>query len=105
MEIYCVGYRKYPPTYFIGSTADTNSTKKFSTPARTDSSYNPLHTFDLPKGSEKHYQQQYADMYFLRLSMLKPIVEQKAEEAWRDFEVILWHDSRNKFEGLLLIFR
>jgi hypothetical protein len=44
-------------------------------------------------------------MYFLRLTMLKPIVEQKAEEAWRDFEVILWHDSRNKFEGLLLIFR
>jgi len=44
-------------------------------------------------------------MYFLRLAMLKPVVEQKAEEAWRDFEVILWHDSRNKLEGLLLIFR
>ena len=51
------------------------------------SNYNPLHTFDLPKGDEKHYQQQYADIYFLRLSMLKPAVEEAAREAWADFEV------------------
>lgn len=51
------------------------------------SSYNPLHTFDLPKGEQKHYTQQYADMYFLRLAMLKPTVEQIASEAWDDFQL------------------
>jgi len=44
-------------------------------------------------------------MYFLRLAMLKPVVEQKAEEAWRDFEVTPRHDPQNKLEGLLLILR
>jgi DNA polymerase delta subunit 2 len=56
-------------------------------PSRLPSSYNPLHTFDLPKGADKQYQHQYADMYFLRLAVLKPIVEQRAEEAWKDFEL------------------
>lgn len=46
-----------------------------------------MHTFDLPKGGEKHYQQQYADMYFLRLAQLKEAVKQRAEEAWGDFTV------------------
>lgn len=31
--------------------------------------------------------QQYADMYFLRLVQLKPVVEKVAEEAWESFEV------------------
>ncbi|KAF2454835.1 DNA polymerase alpha/epsilon subunit B [Lineolata rhizophorae] len=54
---------------------------------RTRSSYNPLRTFELPKGGQKHYQQQYADMYFVRLAQLKPAVERIAEEAWDDFEI------------------
>ena len=54
---------------------------------RTPSSYDPLHTFDLPKGRDKTYQNQYADMYFLRLAKLKPAVEQIAAEAWDDLEV------------------
>ncbi|CAO2649025.1 Nn.00g099740.m01.CDS01 [Neocucurbitaria sp. VM-36] len=56
-------------------------------PSRNPSSYNPLHTFELPKGTDKHYGQQFADMYFLRLAMLKKAVKQKAEDAWSDFEL------------------
>lgn len=56
-------------------------------PTRDASAYNPLHTFELPKGAEKTYTHQFADMYFLRLSQLKPAVKQKAQEAWSDFEL------------------
>lgn len=59
----------------------------FSTNDRVASTYTPLHTFDLGKGEAKHYQQQFADMYFTRLTRLKPAVEQIAAEAWDDFEV------------------
>ncbi|MCJ1415017.1 hypothetical protein MMC32_001347 [Xylographa parallela] len=60
---------------------------EYSPLERLPSYYNPLHTFDLAKGDQKHYQQQYADIYFLRLAMLKPAVKQAAEAAWEDFEV------------------
>jgi DNA polymerase delta subunit 2 len=58
-----------------------------SIPSRAESLYNPLHTFELPKGIEKNYAHQFADMYFLRLAQLKTAVMQKAQEAWEDFEV------------------
>lgn len=58
-----------------------------SAPPRGESAYSPLHTFELPKGTDKHYGQQFADMYFLRLAQLKTAVKQKAEDAWSDFEV------------------
>ncbi|KAH7072607.1 DNA polymerase alpha/epsilon subunit B-domain-containing protein [Paraphoma chrysanthemicola] len=58
-----------------------------SVPTRNPSNYNPLHTFILPKGTEKHYAQQFADMYFLRLSQLKKAVKAKAHEAWDDFKL------------------
>lgn len=54
---------------------------------RQPSYYNPLDTYTLAKGDQKHYQQQYGDMYFLRLAKLKPAVEAIADEEWRDFEV------------------
>lgn len=62
---------------------------QYPTITRTASTYNPLHTFNLAKGAQKHYQQQYADMYFVRLAELKPVVETIAQEAWEDFEVIV----------------
>ncbi|KAL2698840.1 hypothetical protein AAEP93_010228 [Penicillium crustosum] len=49
---------------------------------RTPSHYNPRLTFHLPAGAGRHYQQQYDDMYFLRLAKLKPSVEQVAMDAW-----------------------
>ena len=49
---------------------------------RTASTYKPLHSFSLNK--EKPYQQQFADMYFLRLTKIKPVVERIASEAWSD---------------------
>ncbi len=59
----------------------------YPTVERHQSHYNPLHTFDLAKGDQKHYQQQYGDMYFLRLAKLKPAVEELAIEAWDGLEV------------------
>lgn len=52
---------------------------------RIPANYNPLTNYNLPKN--RHYTQQYADMYFARLAQLKPAVEQVAAEAWQDFEI------------------
>lgn len=49
---------------------------------RTPSTYKPLHSFRLEK--DKSYKQQYADMYFLRLTKIKPALEQIASVAWAD---------------------
>jgi hypothetical protein len=70
----------------------------FSSQNRTPSSYNPLNTFILPKGDEKHYAQQFADMYFLRLAMLKPDIEKIALDAWKDFEVKLFGIQHSRKE-------
>jgi DNA polymerase delta subunit 2 len=73
------------------ATADGNMLKDapvaYSAPSRNESIYDPLRTFELPKGADKHYSQQFADMYFLRLAQLKEHVMEKAHEAWDDFEV------------------
>lgn len=61
----------------------------YPTIQRHSSLYNPLHSFDLAKGDQKHYQQQYGDMYFLRLAKLKPVVEEIAKESWSEIEVSL----------------
>ncbi|KAF3770897.1 hypothetical protein M406DRAFT_245722 [Cryphonectria parasitica EP155] len=47
---------------------------------RLQSKYKSLDTFKLEKG--RSYQQQYADTYFLRLTQIKPAVEEVAEAAW-----------------------
>jgi DNA polymerase delta subunit 2 len=62
-----------------------NSDDKFTALARQPSSYKPFETYALEK--EKHYQQQFGDMYFLRLAKLKPAVELIASEAWDGFLV------------------
>jgi DNA polymerase delta subunit 2 len=49
-------------------------------PVRRPSSYKPLRTFDLDK--QRSYQQQFGDMYFLRLTKIKPAVEEVAAAAW-----------------------
>lgn len=59
--------------------------QKYASLERQTTSYKPLETFALEK--EKHYQQQYGDMYFLRLTKLKPAVERIAEEAWDGFQI------------------
>ncbi|KUI71697.1 DNA polymerase delta small subunit [Cytospora mali] len=47
---------------------------------RLQSTYKPLDTFKLEKN--RSYQQQYADTYFLRLTKIKPAVDEVAEAAW-----------------------
>ncbi|KAL1863075.1 hypothetical protein VTK73DRAFT_6477 [Phialemonium thermophilum] len=49
-------------------------------PERVSSNYKPLNTFTLPQ--DRKYQQQYADIYFLRLTKLKPAVEEVATAEW-----------------------
>ncbi|KAJ5201840.1 uncharacterized protein N7498_006503 [Penicillium cinerascens] len=63
------------------------SNEEYEPAYRTPSSYNPLDTFRLPMGGVRHYQQQYGDMYFLRLAKLKPAVEQIAAAAWDGFNI------------------
>lgn len=48
--------------------------------ARTPSSYKPLQTFTLDK--QRSYQQQFGDMYFLRLTKIKPAVDAVASATW-----------------------
>ncbi|KAK0636354.1 DNA polymerase alpha/epsilon subunit B-domain-containing protein [Bombardia bombarda] len=47
---------------------------------RSESNYKPLHSFVLSK--DRQYQQQFADIYFLRLTKIKPAVEEIASAAW-----------------------
>lgn len=61
------------------------SDEKYTALTRQPSSYKPFETYALEK--EKHYQQQFGDMYFLRLTKLKPAVEQIAAEAWDGFQI------------------
>jgi DNA polymerase delta subunit 2 len=59
----------------------------FPTPTRLPSTYNPQYTFRLSRRDTKQYQQQFGDMYFLRLAKLKPVIEKAASEDWADFEI------------------
>ena len=60
---------------------------------RNPSAYHPKRTYHLTGAEQKHYEQQYGDMYFCRLAQLKPAVEQAGMEAWADFEVnVLDHE-------------
>jgi DNA polymerase delta subunit 2 len=54
-------------------------------PERTVSNYVPLHSFVLEKN--RQYQQQFADMYFLRLTKIKPAVDEVAAAAWDDIVI------------------
>jgi DNA polymerase delta subunit 2 len=65
-----------------------NDNAKYESLTRTTATYTPIPTFTLPKGDQRHYQQQYADMYFARLAQLKPAVEQVAADAWSDLEIM-----------------
>jgi DNA polymerase delta subunit 2 len=71
----------------LNSTPQLTKTRdgKYTALTRQPSSYKPFETYALEK--EKHYQQQFGDMYFLRLTKLKPAVEQIASEAWDGFQI------------------
>ncbi|OLN86916.1 DNA polymerase delta small subunit [Colletotrichum chlorophyti] len=62
-----------------------------STLVRAPSHYKPLESFALPK--ERSYQQQFADLYFLRLTSIRPAVDAAAAEAW-DGTVIGGEEAR-----------
>ncbi|PYH92353.1 DNA polymerase delta subunit 2 [Aspergillus ellipticus CBS 707.79] len=70
------------------------SEQEFDPVCRESSHYNPLDTFRLPSGQDRHYKQQYGDMYFLRLAKLKPAVEEIAVEAWEGFSIAGEHARR-----------
>lgn len=64
---------------------------------REQSSYKPLTTFKLEK--DRQYQQQYGDMYFLRLTKIKPAVEEVAAAAFDD--VVIAKHQATKVERVL----
>ncbi|KAK4155453.1 DNA polymerase alpha/epsilon subunit B-domain-containing protein [Chaetomidium leptoderma] len=64
---------------------------------RSESNYTPLHSFALPK--DRQYQQQFADIYFLRLTKIKPAVEAVASAAWA--ETILAGETATKVDRVL----
>jgi hypothetical protein len=81
-------------TNIIGVSSETGYEPQY----RVSSVYNPLHTFALPKADQRRYQQQYGDMYFLRLAKLKPEVEKVAGEAWDGFSVSIFLHKHNTME-------
>ncbi|KAI5865525.1 DNA polymerase alpha/epsilon subunit B-domain-containing protein [Durotheca rogersii] len=64
---------------------------------RTPSNYKPLRSFWLDK--DKPYKQQFADMYFLRLTKIKPAVEQIAAVDWK--EMVIGDEPVKKVERVL----
>ncbi|KAF5548053.1 DNA polymerase delta subunit 2 [Fusarium napiforme] len=63
-----------------GSLLRKPSETSHKVPTRSASVYKPLQSFVLDK--QRSYQQQYGDMYFLRLTKIKPAVDKVAAEAW-----------------------
>jgi DNA polymerase delta subunit 2 len=63
------------------------SAAEFPIPLRAHSSYSSLSTFVLPKASDRKYSTQYADLYFVRLALLKRALEDNAKAAWKDTEI------------------
>ncbi|TVY93109.1 DNA polymerase subunit delta [Lachnellula willkommii] len=68
-----------------GNLLHAPSDQNYAALERASTSYKPHETYALEK--EKHYQQQFADIYFLRLTKLKPAVERIASDAWEDFQI------------------
>lgn len=64
---------------------------------RAPSDYKPLHSFHLDR--DKSYQQQFADMYFLRLTKIKPAIEELASAAWEG--CVLGEETVSKAERVL----
>ena len=54
---------------------------------RMPSNYNPMYSYRLGRGEAKQYDQQFADLYYLRLAKLKPVLSSLAGEDWADFEI------------------
>ncbi|KAF5647719.1 DNA polymerase delta subunit 2 [Fusarium sp. NRRL 25303] len=63
-----------------GSLLRKPSETSHQVPTRSVSVYKPLQSFVLDK--QRSYQQQYGDMYFLRLTKIKPAIDKVAAEAW-----------------------
>ncbi|RKL43416.1 hypothetical protein BFJ72_g4240 [Fusarium proliferatum] len=63
-----------------GSLLRKPSETSHQVPTRSVSVYRPLQSFVLNK--QRSYQQQYGDMYFLRLTKIKPAIDKVAAEAW-----------------------
>ncbi|KAH6892116.1 DNA polymerase alpha/epsilon subunit B-domain-containing protein [Thelonectria olida] len=65
-----------------GSLLQKPSDAAHQVPSRAPSSYKPLHSYALQKHAP--YQQQFGDMYFLRLTKIRPAADQVAAAAWGD---------------------
>ncbi|KAF5530733.1 DNA polymerase delta subunit 2 [Fusarium mexicanum] len=68
-----------------GSLLRKPSETSHQVPTRSASVYKPLQSFVLDK--QRSYKQQYGDMYFLRLTKIKPAVDKVAAEAWKGTKI------------------
>ncbi|KAI5306666.1 N-acetyltransferase 9 [Ascosphaera pollenicola] len=59
----------------------------YETDERVDSLYCPLTNYRLPPGGARQFQQQFADIYFLRLTQLKPVLAEIARQAWEGLTI------------------
>ncbi|KAK0720057.1 DNA polymerase alpha/epsilon subunit B-domain-containing protein [Lasiosphaeris hirsuta] len=64
---------------------------------RSESNYTPLRSFNL--GKDLQYQQQFADTYFLRLTKIKPSLEEVANSAWEG--IVIGDETAKKVERVL----
>ncbi|KAJ5108975.1 DNA polymerase alpha/epsilon subunit B [Penicillium angulare] len=63
------------------------SDEKYEETFRSPSNYKPFDTFNLPPGWERKYNQQYGDIYHMRLAGLKPATEKLASDSWEGFTI------------------
>ncbi|KAI5461202.1 DNA polymerase alpha/epsilon subunit B-domain-containing protein [Mariannaea sp. PMI_226] len=80
-----------------GSLLQTPSHAAHQVPSRAPSTYKPLHSYALQK--QRSYKQQFGDMYFLRLTKIKPAVDQAAAEAWSD--TVIGGEAAKRVERVL----
>ncbi|KAM0260692.1 hypothetical protein ACHAQJ_002608 [Trichoderma viride] len=81
----------------ISSLLQTPADLSQNVPIRAESEYKPLHSFDLDK--QRSYKQQYGDMYFLRLTKIRPALEEVAAKAWE--KTVIGGERATKVERVL----
>ncbi|KAK7427968.1 DNA polymerase delta small subunit Cdc1 [Neonectria magnoliae] len=80
-----------------GSLLQKPSDAAHQVPSRAPSSYKPLHSFALEK--QRSYKQQFGDMYFLRLTKIKPAVDEVATASWKD--TVIGGEAAQRVERVL----
>ncbi|KAK9319682.1 DNA polymerase alpha/epsilon subunit B-domain-containing protein [Lipomyces orientalis] len=74
--------------YLLSDPREDESLPVFERPASSRALISKYNNDFLLKNTEKSYEQQYASLYFLRLTVLKPRVSTIAAEAWNGMSIL-----------------